>query len=56
MDVRKNLFRRGNLFEGRKLEVDGTGTKECAQNKNRTAKSVNILICFMLLKIILIVS
>jgi len=29
-----------------KFEIDGTGTNESDDYKNRTAKSVNILVCF----------
>jgi len=29
-----------------KFEIDGTETNEGAENKNRSAKSINILICF----------
>ena len=32
-----------------KFEIHGTGTKKFAE-KNRTAKSVNILICFKFLR------
>ena len=43
----------GNILEGAKFEIDGTGTNKGAENKNKSANSVNILICF---KVILIVS
>jgi len=34
---------------GRQFEIDGMGTNEGAGNNNRTATSVNILICFKFL-------
>jgi len=45
-----------NFFDGGEFEIDGMGTNEGAENKNRTGKSVNILICFKFLKVILKVS
>ena len=36
----------GKDFRGEKFEVDGTGTNEVADYKNKTAKTVNILLCF----------
>jgi len=41
MSVHRNFS-----WEGEKFQIDGTGTNEGAENKNRTAKSVNILLCF----------
>jgi len=56
MSVHRKFFREEKYFRGSKFEIDGTGTNEGAENKNRTAKSVNILICFKFFKVILIVS
>ena len=39
-----------NILEGREFEKYGTGTNEGADYTNRTAKSVNILICFTFLR------
>jgi len=36
----------GGKYLGATFKIEGTGTNEGAENKNRTAKSVNILICF----------
>jgi len=36
-------FSEGNIFGWIKFEIDATGTNEVAENKNGTAKSVNIL-------------
>lgn len=44
MGVRRNLFREGKHFRGDTIEIDGTGTNEGTENKNRTTKCVNILI------------
>jgi len=43
----QEFFQRGlNILGGvDKFEIDGTGTNESADYKNRTAKSVTILIC-----------
>jgi len=46
----------GKYFKGAKFEIHGTGPKEGAENINRTAKSVNILTCSNLFRIVLIVS
>jgi len=43
---RSQEFFRGELILGRaKFEIADTGTNEGAENKNKTLKSVNILIC-----------
>ena len=44
MGVGRNIFKE-KYFSGAKFAIDGTGTNEGAENKNRTAKSVSILIC-----------
>ena len=49
------IFSGGNIFGG-ESEIHGTGTNEGAENKNRTAKSVNILMFSVLFKVNLIVS
>ena len=46
----KGIFSKGAKYFRWKFEIDGTGTKEDADYKNRTAKSVNILICFTFLR------
>jgi len=52
----QEFFQRGQNMLGAKFEIDGAGTNEGAENKNRTAKSVYILICVRFFKTILIVS
>jgi len=44
MDVPMIFFREEqNILRRRKFKIDGTGTNESADYKNRTAESVNIL-------------
>ena len=43
---------RATSFRGAKFEINGKGNNEGVDNKNRTAKSVNILICCKFLKVI----
>lgn len=44
------IFQRRKIFwEGATFEIDDTGANG-AENKNRTAQSVNTLICFTFLK------
>jgi len=43
-------------FKGAKVEIHDTGSNEGTENKNRTAKSVNILLGFKILKVIFIVA
>src|SRR6218665_3921910 len=46
----RNFFG-GVSYFGEKFEIDGTGTNEGAQNKNRTAKSDHILIRLKFVKV-----
>ena len=50
MGVRMNFFRRRRIILGAKFEIDFTGTNECDENKNRTAKSINTIICLKFLR------
>jgi len=50
MGVGRNFFREGKYYKGEKFEFDGTGTNKGAGFKSRTAKSINILICFTFLR------
>jgi len=54
MGVRRNFSERKIFWEGATFEIDDTGANG-AENKNRTAQSVNTLICFTFSKAILIV-
>ena len=55
MGVRRKLFEgRDNISGGAKFLIDGTGTNEGAESKNRAAKSVNISMCLGIFKVILI--
>ena len=46
MGVRRKFSERGKYFRGGKIVNDGTGTSEGAENKNGTAKSVNMVYVF----------
>jgi len=50
MGVCRKCFRMREKYLRGKFEIDGRGTNEGAENQNRTAKSVNILICFKILR------
>jgi len=57
MGVHRNFSRKGSkYFRDENFEINGTRTTKSAENKKRTAQSVNILICFKFLKVMLIVS
>ena len=56
MSVHRNFSRGTKYLGGEKFEIRGTGTNEDAENRNGTANSVSVLICFKLVKVILIVS
>ena len=47
----RNFFRgEQNTLRGTKFEIHGTGTNEGPENRNRTAKCVNILLYFKFLR------
>lgn len=55
--VPQEFFQRGEkYFQRGEIEIPIMGTCEGSENINRTAKSVNIVICFKLFKVISIVS
>ena len=54
MGVQEFFSEGGKIFCGEeKFEMDGLGTNEGTENKNRTAKSVNILISFKFIRFFL---
>jgi len=48
--VSAGIFQRGKYFKREKFEIHGAVTVEGPENRNRTAKSVNILKCFKLVR------
>jgi len=49
--VSTGIFSEGEkILQGEKFEIEDTGTNKGADYKNRTAKSVNILLCFTFLR------
>ena len=46
MGVRRNFSEGVEYFRKGKFQFDGKRTNDGAENKNITAKSLNVLICF----------
>ena len=46
----------GKVFKRENFEIRSTGTIEGSGNKNKTAKSFDVSICFKFLKVFFIVS